>query len=613
MEHHLVISAGGPWYDLLYNLAFLVALAILLYEGYKRKFPILKWILLLAISRISFIIGSKLATFSPAEWNYLFTHLTLPPTGKKSLFGGLILSAAGLFAGKFILRFRACFLDAFAIALPVALWIQRIGCLFAGCCYGKTTLLPWAVQYPTQSLAHYHQFQDGLLSFGDSLSMPVHPVQLYEVLLLVIAVLLIFRYRKRFLRTGSLMLLSMILILTSRFLTGFWRDSHAHTIGGEEIWIFNTTQLVILPVVITLILLLRHNESRAQRIMQYSMDSDLNLSAAIVLLFALSAFSLVISDWLEFPEFVAVSLTITAATGIVIYRLLLNYYLYPYKWLQLACLLIPLFLMAQTYPKNDENSEDSENFEKYKSIKIGYATGHFENLHNIGQGSGCDRVSETEYFDQKYSLIGAGYEISRIYQNPYEELSYGIKSWIGNHYQTRLSDQYRTKNALFGINPYTRLETNFFGIGGGINIGNLVIITENRHIDGTGHPETGFRKYNIYPQFYFRFGPRSVIYLDYRLADQFPSALPGFRHQFGIGTGLGYNNGLALRIGSNTDSIKYLAAKIPIKNSIVLEPVFLWGKSPQYESNKTFRQFSLGLSYRFGYHDGHGKRVGITP
>jgi len=610
MEHHLVISANGPWYSLFYNMAFLAALSILLYEGHKRKFPLLKWIMLLAISRISFILGSKLATFSPDEWNYLFSNLSLPPTENKSLFGGLILGAAGLYTGKFILRFRASLPDAFAFALPLAFGIQRIGCFFAGCCYGKTTMLPWAVIYPPQSLAHYHQFQDGLLSFGDLVSMPVHPVQLYEVILLLATVLLVLRYRKKFIRSGSLMILSMILILTSRFLTEFWRDSHAHTIGGQEIWIFNTTQLVILPAVITLILALRHGETRTRRVTQHSKDSDLGLSAAFFILFSIVAISLSLTYWFELTEFFAISLTLFVAMSIVVYRLILNYFLSPYKWLYMAGLLIPLFLMSQTLPNR---TGDTENMKKYKSLKIGYATGHFENLHNVGQGSGCDRVSDTEYFDQKYSLIGAGYEISRIYQNPYEQVSFGIKSWMGNHYQTRLSDQFQTKNTLFGISPYALLETHWFGTGGGVNIGNLVIITENQHIDGTGFPETGFKKYNIYPQLYFRFGPRSLIYLDYRLADQFPSALPGFRHQFGIGTGLGKNNGLALRLGSNTDSINYLAAIIPIKNTVVLEPVFLWGKSPKYESNKTFIQFSVGLSYRFDFQDAQGKRLGITP
>jgi len=39
METHIIIEANGPWFQLFYNLAFLFASGILIYEGYKRKFP----------------------------------------------------------------------------------------------------------------------------------------------------------------------------------------------------------------------------------------------------------------------------------------------------------------------------------------------------------------------------------------------------------------------------------------------------------------------------------------------------------------------------------------------------------------------------------------------
>jgi len=182
MINYFIISTEGPFFSIFYNLAFLVALTILLYEGYRRKFPILKWILLLALTKLLFIAGSKIVTYTLEDLHYFFTNFSLPPTFQKSLFGGLLLGSIGLIAGKYLFRFRQNFMDAFAVVLPLAIAIQRIGCFLTGCCFGKVAQVPWAVKYPVNTLPHYHHFQNGLISFHDVVSLPVHPVQLYDLI-----------------------------------------------------------------------------------------------------------------------------------------------------------------------------------------------------------------------------------------------------------------------------------------------------------------------------------------------------------------------------------------------------------------------------------------------
>ena len=58
-------------------------------------------------------------------------------------------------------------------AAPVALGhsIGRVGCFFAGCCYGKPTSLPWAVTF-TSPIAEKIA--------GMPLNVSLHPTQLYE-------------------------------------------------------------------------------------------------------------------------------------------------------------------------------------------------------------------------------------------------------------------------------------------------------------------------------------------------------------------------------------------------------------------------------------------------
>jgi phosphatidylglycerol:prolipoprotein diacylglycerol transferase len=63
------------------------------------------------------------------------------------------------------------FLTADIMAPPLALghFFGRLGCLFAGCCYGKATDLPWAITFTnTESLA--------------PLGVPLHPTQLYAAI-----------------------------------------------------------------------------------------------------------------------------------------------------------------------------------------------------------------------------------------------------------------------------------------------------------------------------------------------------------------------------------------------------------------------------------------------
>jgi phosphatidylglycerol:prolipoprotein diacylglycerol transferase len=57
--------------------------------------------------------------------------------------------------------------DLFSPPIAIGLFFGRLGCFFAGCCYGKETSLPWGV----------------LFSDSDSLAplnVPLHPTQLYE-------------------------------------------------------------------------------------------------------------------------------------------------------------------------------------------------------------------------------------------------------------------------------------------------------------------------------------------------------------------------------------------------------------------------------------------------
>jgi phosphatidylglycerol:prolipoprotein diacylglycerol transferase len=84
--------------------------------------------------------------------------------------------------------------DCVAPSLCLGLGLTRVGCFLAGCDFGSVWNGPWAVRFPAGSPAFVEQRLLGLLPYGATMSLPVHPTQLYEsfaglaLLFLVLAV-----------------------------------------------------------------------------------------------------------------------------------------------------------------------------------------------------------------------------------------------------------------------------------------------------------------------------------------------------------------------------------------------------------------------------------------
>ena len=112
-----------------------------------------------------------------------------------------VMRAGGVFLGGFLAaivaavvllrRYRLAFLpsaDVIAPSLALGQAIGRIGCLLAGCCWGGSCDLPWAITY-TDPRAHQ--------LVGTPLHVAVHPFPIYESLCdLALFVLLASLYRR---------------------------------------------------------------------------------------------------------------------------------------------------------------------------------------------------------------------------------------------------------------------------------------------------------------------------------------------------------------------------------------------------------------------------------
>jgi phosphatidylglycerol:prolipoprotein diacylglycerol transferase len=150
-------------------------------------------------------------------------------------YGGLLLAVGVAF--WYIYRHRlplwtTC--DVFAPAIALGHVTGRLGCMAAGCCYGRPTDLPWGITF-TNPLA--------AANVGTPLGMPLHPTQLYEAgaALLILGCLLAFERRGRPF-AGRTFWAYMLLYAASRFVIEFFRGDPRGMVFG----VLSTSQLISL-------------------------------------------------------------------------------------------------------------------------------------------------------------------------------------------------------------------------------------------------------------------------------------------------------------------------------------------------------------------------------
>jgi len=198
---------------------------------------------------ISALVGAKLLllvtdfeTFRRDPWELL----TLARSG--GVFYGGFLLAVGV-ALWYIRRiglplWTTC--DVFAPGIALGHAIGRLGCLFAGCCFGKPTTRPWGITF-TDPFAQ--------TNVGTPLGVPLHPTQLYEAgaeLLILVFLLTTERTGRRF--AGRTFWLYMLLYAVSRYIIEIFRGDERGTVG-----IFSTSQfisVILAPLAIAMLIYL---------------------------------------------------------------------------------------------------------------------------------------------------------------------------------------------------------------------------------------------------------------------------------------------------------------------------------------------------------------------
>lgn len=131
--------------------------------------------------------------------------------GGLSFFGGL---AAGLIAAYWLFKRRNIpywhGMDFFVPSLALGYGVARLGCLFAGCCYGHPTALPWGLPFPNEQIP-------------GALTPPSHPTQIYSFLAGLTIFVFLHRLDSRRAFEGQVAAGFLILFGIYRFINEFFR------------------------------------------------------------------------------------------------------------------------------------------------------------------------------------------------------------------------------------------------------------------------------------------------------------------------------------------------------------------------------------------------------
>ena len=216
----ILLHIYGPIAIHSFGLMIMLGLIVTLYLLHHDK-PLTKLIShnqLGTIFQISFIAGiiggrSWFLITNPSiitHWTDCFTVWA----GGLSILGAVIAIITTLFTYFYYTKLPALkILDRIALYTPLLQSISRLGCFFAGCCYGQPTNLPWGVVYKHfDSLAPLH--------------VTIHPTQLYSSLFLacIFIIMLCFDRYYQHKKSGQMLALYIMLISLDRFLIDFLRD-----------------------------------------------------------------------------------------------------------------------------------------------------------------------------------------------------------------------------------------------------------------------------------------------------------------------------------------------------------------------------------------------------
>jgi len=256
---HPILFKIGPLtiytYGVLVATGFLLGLGLAVCQARKEGIPSHKILDLGFYILLSAIIGSRLFFVVINAEYYLRNPLGIFKIWEGGLvfYGGLLLSIpmALWYIKRNALGVRST-ADLFAPSIAIGHAIGRLGCFFAGCCYGKPApWLPWAVTFTDPNC---------LARIG----IPLHPTQLYEAAgeFMNFFILILLKRYKSF--NGQLFLSYLLLYSVLRFIVEFFRGDVDRGFITPSVSLAQAMSILMFFFALVLFVVLRKRNKRAQ-------------------------------------------------------------------------------------------------------------------------------------------------------------------------------------------------------------------------------------------------------------------------------------------------------------------------------------------------------------
>ena len=266
--HPVLFEAGGLTiysYGVLLAAAYLLGLQFALIRARRRGLDPQRvmdlgiWII------VSALIGAKLLLLIVNFEQFAANPRDLLGLARSGgvFYGGLIAAVA--VALVYLRRHKMPLwttTDVFAPGIALGHVVGRLGCLLAGCCFGRPTAVPWAITFTDPA---------AMANVGTPLGVPLHPTQLYEAgaEALILAFLLVFERRGRPF-PGRTFWSYMLLYGLSRFIVEMYRgDSRGMVFDALSTSQFVSVLLVPISIAMLILLSRRPDPTRhraAQRV-----------------------------------------------------------------------------------------------------------------------------------------------------------------------------------------------------------------------------------------------------------------------------------------------------------------------------------------------------------
>lgn len=256
---HPILFELGNWpvysYGVLLAAAYLSALQLAVVRARRQGIDGAKVMDLGIYLIIAALVGAKLMLVA-VDFNYYLSQpreiMSLVRAGGV-FYGGLIAAVA---VALWLVRRYGLSMwntaDLFAPGIALGHVIGRLGCLLAGCCYGRPTDVPWAVTFTDPVAA---------ANVGTPLGIPLHPTQLYDAgAELLIMVLLLATERRGRPFAGRTFWLYVLLYGVSRFVVEIYRGDERGIVMG-----LSTSQfisLIAVPLALAMLVWLRSRGTR---------------------------------------------------------------------------------------------------------------------------------------------------------------------------------------------------------------------------------------------------------------------------------------------------------------------------------------------------------------